>query len=114
MEEIELVIKMPKHVYDTLVKCNGYIADCDNKKVWRAIKDGTPLPEHYGRLIDADKTLAIAWHKFWKQEEEHEKTIEGYDILRDRFYEQEGFECCQQTIVNAETIIPATKERGAE
>ncbi len=68
-----------------------------------------PLPEHYGRLIDADKTLTIAWHKFWKQEEEHEKTIEGYDILRDRFYEQAGFECCQQAIVNAEPIIPATK-----
>ncbi len=80
--------------------------------VMGAVMNGTVLPEHHGRLIDADKTLTIAWHKFWKQEEEHEKTIEGYDILRDRFYEQEGFECCQQTIVNAETIIPAQEDKS--
>lgn len=55
------------------------------------------------RLIDADSTLTQAWENFYKQEEEHEKVYEDYDILRDRHFEQSGFECCQQTIVNAPT-----------
>ena len=47
------------------------------------------------RLIDANSVL----------EDEHEKLYEDYDILRDRHFEQSGFECCQQTIVNASTIL---------
>ena len=57
-----------------------------------------------GRLIDADICLIEAWQNFYKQEDEHEKNIDGYDIMRDQFYEQSGFECCQQTIVNAPTV----------
>ena len=57
-----------------------------------------------GRLIDADICLNKAWQNFYKQEDEHEKNIDDYDILRDRFYEQSGFECCQQTIVNTPTV----------
>lgn len=57
------------------------------------------------RLIDADLTLTQAWQNFHKQEDEHEKLYEDYDILRDRHFEQCGFECCQQTIVNASTVL---------
>lgn len=57
-----------------------------------------------GRLIDADICLDKAWQNFYKQEDEHEKNIDGYDIMRDQFYEQSGFECCQQAIVNAPTV----------
>lgn len=57
-----------------------------------------------GRLIDADICLKKAWQNFYKQEEEHEKLYEDYDILRDRHFEQCGFECCQQTIVNTPTV----------
>lgn len=56
------------------------------------------------RLIDADICLDKAWQNFYKQEDEHEKNIDGYDIMRDRFYEQSGFECCQQTIVNEQPV----------
>ena len=56
------------------------------------------------RLIDADICLNKAWQNFYKQEDEHEKNIDGYDIVHDRFYEQSGFECCQQTIVEAPTV----------
>ena len=56
------------------------------------------------RLIDAEICLRKAWENFYKQEEEHQKNIKGYDIMRDQFYEQIGFECCQQTIVNAPTV----------
>lgn len=56
------------------------------------------------RLIDADACLIDAWKRFYKQEDKHEKEIDDYDILRDRFYEQCGFECCQQAIVDAPTV----------
>ena len=56
------------------------------------------------RLIDGDACLRKAWENFYKQEEEHKNNIEGYDIMRDQFYEQAGFECCQQTIVNEPTV----------
>lgn len=57
-----------------------------------------------GKLIDADICLNEAWQNFYKQEEEHEKLYEDYDILRDRHFEQCGFECCQQTIVNSPPV----------
>ena len=75
-----------------------------------AIKNGTPLPKGHGRLIDADKTLAIAWQNFYKHEDEWEHKDENYIPIH-RFHSQLGFECCQQTIVNAPTIIEADAER---
>lgn len=67
------------------------------------------------RLIDADACLIDAWQRFYKQEDKHEKEIDDYDILRDRFYEQSGFECCQQAIVDAPTVQVAEKyEQFAE
>ena len=50
---MQIVIDIPKYVYDTIVASDGYIADCDNEKVGMAVKNGTVLPKH-GRLIDAD------------------------------------------------------------
>lgn len=73
------------------------------------INQGTPLPKGHGRLIDADKTLEVAWQDFYKHEEEWEEKDENYLPLH-RFYDQNGFECCHQTIVNAPTIIEADKE----
>ena len=67
------------------------------------------LPKGHGRLIDADKTLEVAWQEFYKHEEEWEEKDEDYLPLH-RFYDQNGFECCQQTIVNAPTIVEADKE----
>lgn len=55
MADIELVIKIPKYVYNTIVANDGYIADCDNEKVGMAIINGTPLPKGHGRLIDVDE-----------------------------------------------------------
>lgn len=63
------------------------------------------------RLIDAGGCLNKAWQNFYKQEDEHEKNINGYDIMRDQFYEQSGFECCQQTIVNAPTVEAIPKDQ---
>lgn len=42
---MQIVIDIPKYVYDTIVASDGYIADCDNEKVGMAVKNGTPLPK---------------------------------------------------------------------
>ena len=51
---MQIVIDIPKYVYDTIVASDGYIADCDNEKVGMAVKNGTLLPEYY--------TLKDVWH----------------------------------------------------
>jgi hypothetical protein len=53
MSDIELVIKIPKDSYEAT--CNGCMLPPDVENVVNAIKNGTPLPEHHGRLIDADE-----------------------------------------------------------
>ena len=115
MADIELVINIPEEDYiniknaiNSLIE-NG-VERASMSKVCLAILDGTPLPKGHGRLIDAAICLNKAWQNFYKQEDEHEKNIDDYDIMRDRVFEQSGFECCQQAIVNALTIIEADKE----
>lgn len=75
----------------------------------KAIRNGSPLPKGHGRLIDADRTIATTWTNFYKHEDEWEKKDNDY-LPIGRMYDQNGFECCQQTIVNATTIIEADKE----
>ena len=48
---MQIVIDIPKYIYDTIVANDGHIADCDNEKVGNAIKNGIPLPKGHGRLI---------------------------------------------------------------
>lgn len=103
---MEIVIDIPEEEYKC-VQITGHIGN--TTQVSNAIIDGTPLPKGHGRLIDADKTLAVAWQEFYKHEEEWEEKDEEYLPLH-RFYDQNGFECCQQTIVNAPTLIEADKE----
>ena len=59
MDEIEVVIKMPKNTYRQIqaLARSGYFEHdiCGNSM--RRISNGTPLPKGHGRLIDADKML---------------------------------------------------------
>ena len=49
---MEIVIKIPEEDYIKISNSNPSYADDFN--LYYAIKNGTPLPEHHGRLIDAD------------------------------------------------------------
>lgn len=53
--EMELVIKMDKEVFTGLINndMEEYAID-DLFTIANSIRNGTPLPEHHGRLIDAD------------------------------------------------------------
>ena len=100
---MKIIIDIPEEEYKC-VQITGHIGNATH--VSNAIFKGTPLPKGHGRLIDADKTLAVAWQNFYRHEDEWEEKDEDYVPLH-RFYDQNGFECCQQTIVNAPTIIEA-------
>lgn len=64
MEDIELVIKIPKAEYNYILKSNDSIfADCASKEcMMHSIKNGTPLPKGHGRLIDADELKKNMYH----------------------------------------------------
>ena len=105
---MQIVIDIPESTYKYLAD----LVDAGGEPLGyfeRVIMRGTPLQKGHGRLIDADKTLAIAWKNVYKHEDEWEKKDENYLPIH-RFYDQNGFECCQQTIVNAPTIIETDKE----
>lgn len=106
---MKMVIEIPNDVKAIIDRkgTNETVAET----LWQAVKNGTLLQEGHGRLIDADRTLATAWANFYKHEDEWEKKDKDY-LPIGRMYDQNGFECCQQTIVNAPTIIEADKEAG--
>ena len=83
---MQIVIEIPK----AWEKCNiKFIKDC--------IRNGTPLPKH-GRLIDADaleREMIIA----------EGKAEGGCD-----YYMSDTIDRAKEYVINAETIIPATKE----
>lgn len=69
----EIVIKIPEDAYDYLIN-TSFVEDPkimfnqsvkDRKhtmhlfEVIDAVKNGTPLPEHHGRLIDADDLMKV-------------------------------------------------------
>jgi hypothetical protein len=99
---MQIVIDIPEETYEYW-KNHSY-----EYVLAEAIKNGTPLSKGHGRLIDADNTLAKAWANFYKHEDEWEKKDKNY-LSFGRLYGQNGFECCQQTIVNAPAIIEADR-----
>lgn len=68
-----------------------------------------PLLKGHGRLIDADETIKVAWQSFYAYEDEQEKKDPDY-IPFHRMLNQDGFEVCLKTIVEAPTIIEGETE----
>lgn len=102
-----LIIDIQEEDYEIMkhnITVNNPLCPLSQEEMVFKVANGKPLPKGHGRLIDADRTLATAWTNFYKHEDEWEKKDPDYVPLG-RFYNQNGFECCQQTIVNAPTII---------
>ena len=53
MADVELVIKIPKEVYEDIKDSNVIFRD-DERTCYEAVQNGIPLPKGHGRLIDAD------------------------------------------------------------
>ena len=56
MADIELVIKIPKQVYNYIRKYE-HIANSDALDIKDAIINGTPLPKGHGDLIDRNEVI---------------------------------------------------------
>ena len=73
-----------------------------NSVIRKALKSGTPLPEHHGRLGDLDAL-------------EQEMIIaEGKAEGSCDYYMADVIGSAKEYIIDAETIIPATKEGDGE
>lgn len=61
MEIVEVVIRVPKELYEAIIKDieqeNWYDEDAPIDKTMRAIANGTVLSKGHGRLIDADAEI---------------------------------------------------------
>lgn len=58
METVEVVIRIPKDLFDGIECRNGELETeyvCD--KLMKAIDNGTILPKGHGRLVDADAVM---------------------------------------------------------
>ena len=61
---MKIVIKIPEDVYTRLFDKgiqDNEIATDDICEMARALRLGTPLPEHHGRLIDADELKSMSY-----------------------------------------------------
>lgn len=62
METVEVVIKLPKEVYEKIQQIDRIILGRWNGKtiefaLWNGVKNGTVLPKGHGRLADLDAAL---------------------------------------------------------
>lgn len=101
---MELIINIDENSRKQLFDIANNVLDIPlglESRMITAIVNGTPLPEHYGRLIDADVAAA---------------NIEAAQYELSGEYEEGLHEAWE--IVNSEdavpTIIPATKEKSCD
>lgn len=90
---MQIVIEIDSELFDAIH--DGYIESNDHFYVMDAVKNGTPLPEHHGRLVDIDNVEVVK-----TLDPKHEYT-KGFNA---------GVDHVINAIYNAPTIIPATKE----
>lgn len=57
MADMELIIKISEDSYKAT--CNGHMLPPDVENVVRGIKNGTPLPEGHGDLIDVNRKITV-------------------------------------------------------
>lgn len=103
---MQIVIEIPDGTKNAIDM--GTINQVLTSKVWKAIKNGTPLPEHHGDLVDRNELLKQYGlenaTKYGNKDAEQQKhsysTMMMYEIA--------------DMIEDAETIIPATKEGDRE
>lgn len=87
---MEIVIKIPKKEYNIIKKSKGPMTWAEH-----LIKEGTPLSENHGRIIDESKITSVYYH------------IETY----------ENGLCLHHTVIdgtNAPTIIEADEAESEE
>ena len=59
MSDIELVIKIPEEIRKAIF--DGVYCGIADKRLFDAIKNGTPLPEGHGNIVDIDTLIDMFW-----------------------------------------------------
>lgn len=85
---MKIVIDIPKYIYEHAKEQSE--DSYDEWDAMRAIANGTPLPEHHGRIIDESKITSVYYH-----EENYKSTVSYCRTIIDR--------------TNAPTIIEADR-----
>ena len=98
MADIELVIKIPEEIRKSIF--DGVYCGIADKRVFDAIKNGTPLPKGHGRMgdLDALEKEIVNGIKAGNYEE-------GYET----FAHINDMDDCVECIKYADTIIEATE-----
>ena len=86
---MQIVIDIPDSLYENILICWENI----HPKVWKILKNGTPLPKGHGELIDRSKIY-----------------LTGFELLMCDGDLKEVIEALVWKIENAPTIIEADKE----
>ena len=94
---MQIVIEIPERIYDT-IQADEMISRVQLAVLQMHILEGTPLPEHHGRLIDVNELL-------------DDIGLEDNDENRDC---NTGEIITLENIDRISTIIPATKEGDEE
>ncbi len=101
MEDIELVIKIPKEVKNRL--CFGVTYSKDIQVICEALNDGTPLPKGHGRIGDLDALIQTMKERNDDNGGEPLNAVDrGYNLAYQHMV-KEAKEC---------VIIEADKKRG--
>ena len=103
MGMVEVVIRLPKEVYENIQKIDRIIAGRRNGKtiefvLWNGVKNGTVLPKGHGRLVDADAMVKIL------------RESEYYQEKRGDFYGAEVTSRVKNFVEDTDTVIEANKE----
>jgi hypothetical protein len=100
MADIELVIKIPDHLYKLLKEFPSDSNESNIENVlMKAVGHGTPLPKGHGRLKDIDE---IKWYVCTSEDDCPYKNRDCKDCDR--------AECSKTQFDNIPVLIPADKE----
>lgn len=91
---MQIVIELSEEDYEVLKQGSTFTKGTQMTRVYEALWDATPLPEHHGRLIDEDELLETAY--------------QVYDEVRHMW--TQDFVVNADDISSAPTIIEADKE----
>ena len=86
MKDVELVIKIPGEIRKAIF--DGVYCGISDKRVYDAIKNGTPLPKGHGKLKDADHYIKMQW-----EHPDYSLTDDEPTIIEADKAESEGLKC---------------------
>ena len=61
MSDMELVIKIPEKIIKDAKDNPNYYPTHLFEMIWKAIVNGTPLPEGHGDIVDIEKLIDMFW-----------------------------------------------------